>query len=54
MDGLGDYDGDGVVGGLDLARLLAVWGSSSPQYDLTGDGLVTAEDLTILLGNWSS
>ena len=50
----GDYDENGVVDGLDLARLLAVWGTSSPQYDLTGDGLVTAEDLTILLGGWSS
>ena len=50
----GDYDGNGAVDGLDLARLLAVWGTTSTLYDLNGDDVITAEDLTILLGNWTS
>ena len=50
----GDYDENGAVDGLDLARLLAVWGTTSTLYDLNGDEVITAEDLTILLGNWTS
>ena len=50
---LGDFDGDGVVGGIDLAQLLAAWGTSDPTIDLDGDGLVSGPDLTLLLSNWS-
>ena len=47
-----DFDGDGIVGGADLAALLGNWGSSDPQTDLDGDGNVGGSDLAILLGCW--
>ena len=31
----GDYDGDGVVAGCDLATLLAAWGTEDGEIDLT-------------------
>lgn len=45
-----DFDGDGIVGGSDLAIYLARWGT--PDGDLNGDGLSNSEDLAILLANW--
>ena len=48
----GDLDGDGTVGGGDLATLLAEWGLPSETSDLSGDGFVGGEDLSILLGRW--
>jgi len=48
----GDLDGDGVVGGADLARLLAAWGNAGGPEDLDGDGVVGGADLTVLLANW--
>ena len=47
-----DVDGDGVVGGSDLAQILGQWDSSNCVADLDGDGVVTAADLSILLGSW--
>lgn len=35
-----DIDGDGVVNGLDLAVVLAAWGSSDPVANFNGDGQV--------------
>ncbi|MHC4416623.1 MAG: right-handed parallel beta-helix repeat-containing protein [Planctomycetota bacterium] len=53
---LGDIDGDGVVGILDLLALLAAWGDCPVQADcpadLDGDGTVGILDLLILLANW--
>lgn len=46
-----DLNGDGSVGGADLAILLGTWGTSGPA-DLDGDGAVTSADLAILLGAW--
>ena len=46
----GDYDGNGLVDGSDLAYLLAGWGQIGP--DLDGDGQTNGLDLTILLGGW--
>jgi hypothetical protein len=46
-----DFDGDGIIGGGDLATYLARWGT--PDGDLTGDGLSNSEDLALLLANWS-
>ena len=43
-------DGDAVVGGGDLAVLLAGWGGPSP--DLDGDGVVGGSDLAVLLSSW--
>ena len=48
-----DLDGDGTVGGSDLAVLLAAWGTSDPAVDLDGDGTVDGQDLSLLLGVWS-
>ncbi len=52
---LGDLDGNGTVGAVDLALLLAEWGSAGgcPIADLDGDGTVGASDLAILLASWS-
>ena len=47
-----DIDGDGNVGGSDLAALLGAWGSSSTTADLDGDGTVNGADLASLLGAW--
>jgi hypothetical protein len=47
---IGDLDGDGVVGGADLASLLGSWGSAGA--DLDGNGIVDAADLSLLLGAW--
>ncbi len=53
---LGDIDGDGTVGAVDLITLLGAWGRCDPRSpcinDLDGDGAVGTPDLIILLGNW--
>jgi hypothetical protein len=46
-----DLDGDGSVGGSDLAILLNQWGGAG-NADLDGDGLVNGSDLAILLNAW--
>jgi len=48
-----DLDGDGLVGGADLATLLGHWGSGDPIADVDGNGLVAGSDLAEMLGNWS-
>lgn len=50
-----DFDGDGSVGGADLAILLGSWGTAGKggsPHDLDGDGGVGGADLAILLGAW--
>lgn len=49
---VGDYDGDGVVAGSDLATLLAAWGTEDAEIDLTGDALIDGADLATLLAAW--
>ena len=50
---VGDFDGDGCVGGTDLAVVLANWGLPNPPIgDLDGDGTVGGTDLATLLANW--
>ncbi|MFO0828930.1 MAG: hypothetical protein U0572_12385 [Phycisphaerales bacterium] len=53
---VGDFDGDGIVGGADLAILLGAWGRcascSSCPADLTPDCAVNGADLAVLLGAW--
>jgi len=49
-----DLDGNGLVGGGDLAVLLGEWGDPCCGADLNGDGLVNAADITVLLGEWST
>lgn len=46
-----DLDGDGVVGGSDLAVLLGAWGGRGAA-DLDGNGVVDGGDLAIVLGSW--
>ena len=51
-----DLDGDGIVGGADLAQVLSEWGQSvvppGSGADLNGDGIVSGPDLTQVLGFW--
>lgn len=51
-----DLDGDGSVGGADLALLLGAWGPCNENCppDLNGDKAVDAADLGILLGSWGA
>lgn len=52
----GDIDGDGVVGGGDLNRVLLEWGPCGPgsecEADLNGDGVVDGADQSIVLEHW--
>ena len=49
-----DLDGDGSVGGTDLATLLADWGCSGSDCpgDVDCNGFVNGEDLARVLANW--
>jgi hypothetical protein len=47
----GDFDGNGMVDGADLATLLNGWGSGGVA-DLNGDGTTDAQDMAILLNNF--
>ena len=53
---LGDIDGDGLVGTIDLLMLLGAWGPcddcATCIEDLDGDCEVGPTDLILLLGNW--
>ena len=46
-----DLDGDGRVGGADLAQLLASWGGGGPA-DFDENGKVNGADLARLLAAW--
>lgn len=52
---LGDLDGDGRIGSLDLFTLLASWGPSDPTVpapaDLDRDDAVDAVDMAVRLAN---
>lgn len=48
-----DLNGDGTVGGADLAKLLAQWGEGRGPADLNADGVVDGGDLAELLGRWT-
>jgi len=50
----GDLNQDGVVGGADLAVMLAAWATSGSPADLDLDGEVGGADLARLLANWTS
>lgn len=51
---VGDLDGDGMVGILDLLALLSAWGPCAGECpaDLDGDGAVGVLDLLTLLAYW--
>lgn len=54
---IGDIDGDGIVGTLDLLILLGAWGPCDDCDDCPGDIDFSCDvgvaDLLLLLGNWS-
>lgn len=52
---LGDLNGDGAIGPVDLGILLGQWGMAADCLiaDLNGDNVVGPVDLGILLGNWN-
>ena len=50
---VGDINGDGLIDGQDLAKLLSDWGTDDPDSDLDGSGTVAGGDLSLLLSNWS-
>ena len=47
-----DINGDGIVDGADLARVLGAWGTDAPGGDVNGDGIVDGADLALVLANW--
>ncbi len=47
-----DINGDGSVGGGDLATLLGAWGTA--KVDLDGDGICGGSDLAVMLGAWGA
>ncbi len=53
-----DLDGDGAVGGADIALLLGAWGPVPPgpgnPADIDGNGFVGPADLAVLLGSWGA
>ena len=50
-----DLDGNGLVGGSDLGRLLGAWGPCTDcPADINGDGLVSGPDLGAMLGAWGA
>lgn len=46
-----DFNGDGLVNGLDLGILLSGWGTA--QADIDGDNLTDGSDLGLLLSAWT-
>lgn len=51
-DCLADLDGNGIVDGADLARLLGTWNTAAVFEDLDANGVVNGADMAILLGAW--
>ncbi len=53
----GDSDGDGIVNGVDLTRLIAQWGpvasGTRSAVDFDGNQTVDAADLATLLASWT-
>ena|GEM_PF-1410252 len=50
-----DLDGDGSVGGSDIAALLNAWGACAKcSADINGDGSVDANDLATMLNAWGA
>jgi hypothetical protein len=50
-------DGNGSVNGVDLAAVLATWGTSGtrqPGADVNRDGIVNGADLAEVLSDWGS
>lgn len=50
----GDLNDDGVVDGIDLAQILAYWGSRESDNDLDDSGVVDGADLAFVLAGWGN
>ena len=50
----GDLNDDGVVDGVDLAQILAYWGSRESDNDLDGSGVIDGADLAFVLAGWGN
>jgi hypothetical protein len=53
----GDIDGDDTTDGIDLAIVLARWGTNPKDYpkaDANSDGVVDGQDLSVVLNGWGS
>jgi subtilisin family serine protease len=50
---VGDLDGDGTIGFLDLTRVLSDWGLIHSSADVDGSGRVDLGDLLRILSDWS-
>jgi hypothetical protein len=50
----GDINEDCAVNGIDLAYVLADWGTISSRSDLNGDGTISGIDLGIILNGWGA
>lgn len=54
----GDTNGDGIVDGADLGRVLGAWGDvpagTRGACDFDGNGIVDGADLGVVLGNWTN
>jgi hypothetical protein len=50
----GDINDDCAVNGIDLAYVLADWGSTSTRSDLNSDGAINGIDLEIILNGWGA
>jgi hypothetical protein len=51
---VGDINGDGTVGILDLSIMLSHWGTSDVPSDINHDGTVNILDLSMLLSHWGT
>lgn len=50
----GDFDGNGVVNGIDLAVVLAGWGTGNADGDTNNDGIINGIDLATVLASWGT
>jgi serine protease len=50
---IADIDGDGLVDGVDLSRLLGFWGQPG-EADVDRSGTTDGTDLSIVLGSWGA
>ncbi|MDA1008865.1 MAG: hypothetical protein O2800_07705 [Planctomycetota bacterium] len=50
----GDTNANGVVDAVDLAALLAAWGTAGSPADFNNDGTVDGNDLSAVMGGWGA
>lgn len=50
----GDLNRDGIINGVDLVELFAMWGSANPDYDFDSSGSIGGGDLPAILSGWAN